>query len=189
MARQDWLSARGLAMFAGGASIGAVASRLLPPVVAQAAPWLTGDKEDPFETLMDDHRKFLDLLSRMEQSGGQGKLTRGQLLFRLKRSLAAHALAEEDAVYPLLAEQVGARSAAEHMYAEHGALKTHLYALERLLDDEAAWLARAGALRTMLAAHAREEEEVQFPRLRHGMTPDDIKTLGRTVSREKSMIL
>lgn len=170
--------------FAGGVSVGVIADRVVPPLVTQAAAW-----GDPFDALIADHRHFLNLLEQMEQSRGRGVVWRTQLLLRLKRSLTAHALAEEDVVYPMLDEQAGAERAASSLYAEHGMIKTHLWALERGMGEESAWLSRASHLRRQLEQHARQEEEVEFPRLRAVMDQEAIARLARHVRREKAMVL
>lgn len=125
----------------------------------------------------------------MEQGGDAGTLQRTQWLLRLKRGLAAHAMAEEDVIYPLLSEQAGEQEAAAQLYAEHGAMKTHLYALERDLGDGAAWMDRVAALRNLIADHARQEEDVEFPRLRRLLDEDSAKRVARHVRRERALIL
>lgn len=184
MDRNSWLA------FAGGASIGLMAGRLLPPFVSQGIASLESARgKDWFDVLAGDHRDFSHLLAQMIQSRGRGTAYRAQLFLRLKRGLAAHATAEEDVIYPLLREEAGAEDAALRFYGEHGRIKTHLYALERLIGDEAAWIARAADLRMLVERHAREEEEVEFPRLRALMDEEEMKRVARHVRREKSMIL
>ncbi len=190
MPGNGWLSARSMAMFAGGASAAFIASRLLPPLVSQGLGSLRAARgHDPLAGLVDDHRRFLRLLEAMENSRGRGTFYRGQLLIRLKRGLSAHAMAEEDVVYPLLREEVGEEAAADRLYAEHGAMKTHLYALERLLDDEPAWLARVGVLKALIETHAQNEENVQFPRLRDRLGAEETARMNRHVQRERALVL
>lgn len=181
MNRTGWLA------FAGGASLGMVAGRYLPPLLAQGLAAM--GNQDPFEPFVRDHRRFLHLLNEMEASRGRSMVHRGQLLARLKRGLAAHAVAEEDVIYPLLIEEAEADVAARRLYAEHGMIKTHLYALERSLADEDAWLSRAAALRALVADHARLEEEVEFPRLRLALDTGETARMARHLRREKAMIV
>lgn len=108
-----------LITFAGGASLGFIASRILPPLVSQTvASWNTARGHDPFQYLAEDHDRFRRLLAEMEESRGKGTFHRTQLLARLKRGLAAHAMAEEDVIYPLIHDEVGAEVAAERLYSE-----------------------------------------------------------------------
>jgi hemerythrin superfamily protein len=187
MRQEGMFSARGLAMFAGGASVALIASRLMPPIVAQA--FAVRDGGDPFAALVEDHRRFLHILGQMEEVQGSSLLHRTQLFLRLKRGLAAHALAEEDVVYPLLSDAAGAETDAQRLYAEHGQIKTHLYALEQMIDDEMAWARRAGQLRALIAEHGRDEEETEFPRLRQLLDEQAMARLSRHVRREKAMLL
>lgn len=190
MAANGWFSARSMAAFAGGASAAFIASRILPPLVSQGVGRVSGRLGgDPLEGLTADHRRFQHLLAQMEQSRGRGVLYRGQLLARLKRGLAAHAMAEEDVIYPLLQEELGAAAAAARLYAEHGLIKTHLYALEGLIRDEHAWLRRVSTLKALIEEHARREEEVEFPRLRQALTPDATARMNRHVRRERALVL
>src|SRR5689334_5483750 len=63
------ISMRGLAAFTTGALAAVIASRVLPPLLAQAAGSAQAAAGwDPFDTLADDHRIILSLLDRMESS-------------------------------------------------------------------------------------------------------------------------
>ncbi len=183
------ISKRWLA-FAGGASAALIASRLLPPVLSQGLAVYDRQRgHDPFDVLAKDHARFRQLLADMDQGRGRSLAWRGQMFLRLKRGLGAHALAEEDVVYPLLREEAGADAAARQLNEEHGQMKADLYALERCLDNEDRWLARVRALRSLVERHARQEEEVEFPRLRRLLDEESLQRLGRHVHREKSMLL
>lgn len=168
-----------------GALAGVLASRLLPPLLAEAAGRTTG--ADPFDRLACDHRAILDLLHKMEEATGTA--ARATLLFRLKRRMAAHALAEEDIVYPLLRARAGAAEAAQHLYAEHAEMKMHLHALEELVPADGEWAFQVRALRELIARHVREEEQEEFPRLRRHLDDAGMAALAGKVRREKAMIL
>lgn len=181
-------SARGMTAFAGGALAGVIASRLLPPFLAQAGGAALG--RDPFEVLTEDHRHFVELLTRMEDDAA-GPVNRMQLLLRLKRRLTAHALAEEDVIYPMLHDRESAATGdgARHLYGEHAEIKMHLHALEEMAKDDPGWGARAGELRRLVETHARQEEETEFPKLRQSLDDQAIARLSRAVQREKAMVL
>ncbi|HEV7367560.1 hemerythrin domain-containing protein [Arenibaculum sp.] len=185
-----WLSMRGLAAFAGGAVAAVIASRMLPPLVAQAAGTARAAAgRDPFSVLERDHRVILSLLTRMERSPDNATGGRMQLLLRLKRRLAAHALAEEDVVYPLLHDVAHAPEDARHLYAEHAEMKMHLFALEQMRKDDSRWAVRASELRLLIAGHVRQEEEVDFPKLRRRMDERTTRAAAGGVQREKAFIV
>ncbi len=179
--------ARGLismAAFAGGTVAALLASRLLPPLVAQGVGPLR-DSGDPFESLIRDHRHFEELLHEMTRTD-IGALRRGMLLQRLKRGLTKHALAEEDVVYPLLHEH---RHEPDGLYADHAEIKMHLHALEQIPKDDPRWTARVRQLQSVITEHARLEEQVEFPRLRAAMDDEESSLAARHVHRERAMVL
>jgi hemerythrin superfamily protein len=190
MRRDVGISTNGLMAFAGGVLVALIASRLMPPVVAQAAGTMRAQAgRDPFDALAHDHRIILSLLDDMEHSPDHATVRRTQLLLRLKRRLAAHALAEEDVVYPLLHDRAHEEEDTRRLYAEHADMKMHLFALEQMPKDDPGWRARAGALRALIAEHARQEEEVDFPKLRDRLDDRATVRLSGSVQREKALVL
>jgi|UPI000484BB13 iron-sulfur cluster repair protein YtfE (RIC family) len=171
-----------------GILVGILAARILPPFLAMACGSARARAgHDPFETLIADHQRFRALLARMNEA--TATLQRAQLLLRLKRGLAAHAMAEEDVVYPMLQDEAGAKPDPTHLYAEHAALKVLLYRLEKKVLDGGDWTEEVGALSALLTEHARHEEEVDFPRLRNLLGREGGVTLARKISREKALVL
>lgn len=185
-----WLSARGLAMMAGGAALALVASRLLPPVVAQLAGTARhAAGRDGIDALIDDHRHIQSLLVAMVQTPMDAPGRRTQLLLRLKRRLAAHAMAEEDVVYPLLHDQARKEEDAKHLYGEHAEMKMHLFDLEQTAKDDPRWLAVALDLKRIIDGHIRQEEEIDFPALRNSLDDGQTAIMSGGVAREKALIL
>ncbi len=185
--------ANGMAGFGGflaGAALALVASRILPPLLAQTTGSLrAASGRDPLAELEDDHRHILSLLDRMERSGPDAVLERTRLLLRLKRRLTAHALAEEDVVYPLLDAQARAAEDTRHLYGEHAEMKMHLFALERMPKDDPRWAGTARSLRTLVEGHVRQEEEVDFPKLRQALDRQDAQRMAGGMQREKALLL
>ncbi|PWC36123.1 hemerythrin domain-containing protein [Azospirillum sp. TSO35-2] len=185
-----WLSVRGLAMMAGGAALAVVASRLLPPVVAQMAGSARASSgRDAFDALINDHRHIQSLLNEMVQTPIDATMRRTQLLLRLKRRLAAHAMAEEDVVYPMLHDQAHKQDDTRQLYGEHAEMKMHLFTLERLPKDDPRWLAVAHELKRIVQGHIRQEEEIDFPALRNALDQGETAVMSGSVAREKALIL
>jgi len=174
---------------AGGMLLGAVASRILPPLVATISGSLrTRLGEEPFKLLVQDHRTILSLIEKMQDSGDSVKgRTAAFLMF--KRKLAKHALAEEDVVYPLLHERANAVQEAMRLYEEHAQMKIHLYELESSLASVSSWRARVRSLDDLLRTHIRDEEEKEFPRLRQMLDEDRSKVVGGLIRREEALVL
>lgn len=185
-----WLSAQGMAAFAGGAVLAVIASRVLPPLVAQLAGSARASAgRDPFDALAHDHRHILALVSEMVQTPIDAVGRRTQLLLRLKRRLSAHAVAEEDVVYPMLHDHAHEVDDTKRLYGEHAEIKMHLFTLEQTPKDDPHWLAVAHDLKQVLTEHIRQEEMVDFPKLRQSLEREEIVALSGNVAREKALLL
>lgn len=181
---------RTVAAFAGGAVAAMIAARLLPPVMAQASGAAQAAAgRDPFEALAEDHRAILALLDGMAESSDGAVFARTQRLLRLKRRIGAHALAEEDVLYPLLHDKGHAASEAMHLYEEHAEIKMHLYRLEQMPKSDAQWRTRVLELKALIEGHARQEEEVEFPKLRAALDEQALTRLSAHLHREKALLL
>jgi iron-sulfur cluster repair protein YtfE (RIC family) len=181
---------RTAASLAGGALIALVGSRLLPPLVAQArGAARTRGGGDPLGSLLDDHRSILSHLDAMVETAESEVFSRTQHLLRLKRRLAAHAMAEEDIVYPALREHLETVDDATHLYEEHAEMKVLLYKLEQTPKSDEQWHLHATELRTLIQRHVRQEEEVDFPKLRATLDKAMSSELASKIAREKALLL
>jgi len=161
------------------------AARFLPPMIARTAGTARGFAgEDPFDELVEDHQHIADVLARMD-SGITTRLERERLTLQAKRRLSEHALAEENAVYPLL----GSDDVRLPLYAEHANMKILLHALQHKVADKDAWAEHAAALRTLVTAHVREEEDELFPKLRAKLDETEAALLLGEIEREKATVL
>lgn len=168
----------------------AIATRVLPPLMAQAVGMARGAAgRDPFDLLAEDHQHLLTLLDQLAESDHDGVIGRTQRLLRLKRRLSAHAMAEENIIYPMLHEQGEAAGNAKKLYEEHAEIKIRLHALEEMPKDDSRWESHVRELRALIQSHAREEEDVEFPNLRARLNDKEIARLLGEVQREKALIL
>ena len=78
---------------------------------------------------------------------------------------------------------------AKKLYREHADIKVRLFELEHKAKDDPSWIEGIRELRRILAEHAREEEQVEFPKLRAALDERRKSNLLGEVHREKSMIL
>lgn len=187
---RDRSMTRDMAAVAGGLAVGVITSRLLPPLLASATGSVRARLgQDPLERLTRDHRRIASLLDQMVQASDDSAARRMALFLALKRTLAKHALAEEDVVYPLLHREAGAAEATRQLYAEHAEMKIHLYELETALRGGASWAGRASALQALVARHIREEEDVQFPKLQALMGERERHRVSGQIHREEALIV
>jgi hemerythrin superfamily protein len=181
---------RSFTAFAAGAALSFAASRLMPPLAGRAVGLArVAAGGDPFEALARDHRLVLGMMDAALRANGRARIRRTATLLQIKRSLTAHALAEEDVVYPMLRDEVGEMEASDRLYREHADIKIHLFRLEHLRSDDPRWLEEMTALRDLVTRHAADEENTEFPRLRERLSRDNIVQLSSDVSREKQFVL
>ena len=166
----EWGSARNLLIFGAGALLMMAAGRMAAPVAGRAVGSLRAmSGGDPFEALAQDHRKVLALFDAIETTDESAAGRRATMLFQLKRMLTAHALAEEDIVYPMLRDDARRREQATRLYREHAEVKVKLFELEHKPKDDPTWMEDIRALRVLLEEHMRQEEQVEFPKLRNAL--------------------
>ncbi len=173
-----------------GTAGGLLLGRVLPVLFANASGLARGAAgQDPFAGLIREHGQLLSLLDRMEATPASEPLKRKTLFLRFKRTIAKHALAEEDIIYPQLQNEADRKEAAAKLYQEHAHMKVFLFELEQALLDEEAWKARVRDLRNEIAPHARQEEEEEFPRIRALMDQKRATELSRKIYQEESLIV
>jgi hemerythrin superfamily protein len=191
MAQQEaGITGRDMLAFAAGAILTLVASRVAPPFAGQAigsARAMAGG--DPFDALTRDHQQLLKLLDTIEQTDQSARGRRAALLFQLKRTLTAHALAEEDVIYPMLHDDAERQDMARRLYREHADMKVRLFELEHQPKDDPAWMHKLRELRRIIEQHAHQEETSEFPALRSALGKDRTAQLLSEVQREKALVL
>jgi iron-sulfur cluster repair protein YtfE (RIC family) len=186
MTKQDM--SRDVAALIGGVALGIIGSRLLPPLFASANGTVRARLGgDPFERLIQDHRHILSLLDQMIWEDATPR--RAKLFLQLKRTLGKHAMAEEDVVYPLLHDEVLDAGHIKHMYEEHADIKIYLFRLERMLKAGGDWTGTVRELRDLIQKHAREEEEIEFPKLRRASDRKHKGSLAGQIRREEALVL
>jgi hemerythrin superfamily protein len=188
--RAQALSGRDLVAFGAGMVVGLGVGRIIPPMAGQAIGSISGmSGRDPFEALARDHRNVLALIDVMERTNGSARLRRATLLFQLKRMLTAHALAEEDIIYPMLRDDAHRQEEASKLYREHAEMKVRLFELEHQAKNDPGWLGGLRDLRAIIAKHARQEEDSEFPRLRAALGGNGKARLLGEIRREKALVL
>ncbi|HEY0395129.1 MAG TPA: hemerythrin domain-containing protein [Candidatus Elarobacter sp.] len=187
--RNDLLRDAGLVL--GGAAAALVVGRFGLPLVAKTIGLTRGlaGAGDAFDELAADHKRVLAALEKAEvEQTGAKKLA---LFTLIKRDLAKHSVAEEDIIYPLIADKLLAVDAAQHLYKEHGDVKTLLAEIEESIEtgDDLRYRARVRALLENVRRHAEEEETQWFPRLKEILDEKKRALLTGKLDREKAMVV
>jgi hemerythrin superfamily protein len=177
--------------FAAGAMAGYALAKAGPPLISQLTGTISGaGGRDAFEGLIEDHRKVLALLDEMIEAEAPRRMA---LFLQLKRDLSKHALSEEDVVYPLLRERAHDYEDTQRNYAEHAEMKIALASIEELLMNadltSDTWREHMRRLRHLIAAHARHEEDNEFPRLRESLGDEKRAAVSGMIAREKALLV
>lgn len=178
------------AMLALGAAGGVILGRFAPLLFANASGLIRASAgQDPFQGLIREHRQLLSLLDKMEHTPKENPVKRAALFLKFKRTIGKHALAEEDIVYPCLQDDAERKQETEKLYQEHARMKVLLFELDRSMKGDEAWTARVRELRNEIEPHARQEEEVEFPRLKALMNGKRTAELSRKIYQEEALIV
>jgi hemerythrin superfamily protein len=142
-----------------------------------------GISGDWFDALKAEHAMTLAIFDKIEATDDDQTMMRSHLLAKLKYALTKHALEEENVVYPAL-RQANDTDEADDLTSDHGYVKTYLYELETLPNDDPQWIARVRDFRTMIEEHMREEENEIFPRLRGRLSEEQNAKLTAMMNKE-----
>lgn len=113
---------------------------------------------DVLAHIKEEHKKFRDLISRIESAEGDKK----KKLFRdLYAKINGHHEAEEHVVFPLVKEKVKGKDAevVREMIEEHSIGSYQFSVLERTSVENETWDAKFSVLKEVLDHHMKEEEK------------------------------
>ncbi|HET9252480.1 MAG TPA: hemerythrin domain-containing protein [Candidatus Eisenbacteria bacterium] len=152
-----------------------------------------------FERMREDHRNVLERIRVLDvaaaaiprEAAGDwpGAETR-QVLALLRRQFQTHMAAEDEVLYPALAEALPvARPSMDPLMADHGALRMMLADLEQELEEPAsdARNEQIGVqlrdLADLLRIHIRKEEAVVFTIAERALNPREVEALAARMDR------
>jgi hemerythrin-like domain-containing protein len=152
-----------------------------------------------FERMREDHRSVLERIRVLDSAAAAipkgaagdwpGPEAR-EVLALLGRQFQTHMAAEDEVLYPALAEALPvARPSMEPLIADHGALRMMLADLEQELGEPAsdARNEQMGVqlrdLADLLRIHIRKEEAVVFTIAERALTPKELEALAARLDR------
>ena len=165
-----------------GAAMGFLAGLAFSPARKAAIQGMEALEGDWFDVLKAEHEAVEVLFELLLATSERQVARRQMLLTKIAYNLNKHAIQEENVVYPAL-HKID-EQAAHRLVADHGEIKNMLSDLQYTIDkDDPAWLETARKLSDAVIAHAREEEEEIFPRLRD-LSPEDNDAITRRMHWE-----
>lgn len=140
---------------------------------------------DIYDTLSNEHRQFEKLLDRLVASSKADNDEWKSTLDELRRSVIAHAHAEEAVLYNALREENQAQGLVVHSYAEHATAEAELRTLGAAKAIDANWTSLMEKLRKDLRHHIQEEESKVFDAGRQVFTDEEAELMGQAFERMK----
>ncbi len=119
------------------------------------------------DLLEKQHKETLDLFEMLEKS--KPGATRKQAFAKLKSSLLAHMVIEEEIFYPAVSAAQSAGEPVAEGYEEHTGARGALERAGKALADEELFGVRIGVLAEMVKHHIKEERGEIFPRARKAL--------------------
>jgi hemerythrin superfamily protein len=177
----SWGSDAGPLLAAGlaGAAIG-IAANYGRKFVTQAVSGVSGDWD---EVLATEHDMTLALFDKMLATDSSQTWKRSMMLMQLTHALDKHAHEEEMVVYPALRD-AGQAVEADQLNGEHGYIKTFLYELGQMGPEASNWLEKVREFRTLVAAHAKMEEEQVFPTFKRNLDDEQNAKITALVNKD-----
>ncbi|WP_432987724.1 hemerythrin domain-containing protein [Dactylosporangium sp. CA-233914] len=130
---------------------------------------------DAVTLIMNDHRIMEQLFERLEAAEGDLQV----LLDECAARLTAHSHAEEQKVYPVLAElDEQARQDAHHGADEHHDAERLLHDLQRISPEGPDFFDRLENFIATVRRHVEHEETVLLPALRASLTLERLEEMG-----------
>jgi len=148
---------------------------------------------DAITLLRDDHKMLRDLCEKFADTTERAVETRGKLLDRIERELAAHTSIEEELFYPALiaaSEDVEDKRMVAEGIEEHRAADAKVIPdLKKSDPSTIAYSGQAKVLKDYIFHHLKEEEEDMFPRMRELIGRRELRELGdRMLARKKELL-
>jgi len=163
----------------GGAAIG-FAANYGRKFVTQAVSGLSGDWD---EVLATEHDMALALFDKMLATDSSQTWKRSMLLMQLTHALDKHAHEEEMVVYPALRD-ADQTVEADQLNSEHGYIKTFLYDLGQMGPEAPDWLEKVREFRSLVAEHAKMEEEQVFPAFKRSLDEEQNAKITALVNKD-----
>lgn len=139
---------------------------------------------DVFGRLVEDHDRHRALFAMLAQT--RGRSPERETLFReLVREVAAHAAAEEQALWSTVLRDPATTEEARHAIAEHKELDELLADLAARDMASPGWLRRLARAHETYLHHIREEEQEQFVAAEKRLSAADRRHMRAVFSRRK----
>ena len=153
--------------------------------MAQAIPEEPADVvTDALDLLTRDHRLVDELFASFFQAAPQQL---DPLARRLCKMIRIHTQIEEEVFYPVARRAEGVDALIDEAEREHAEAKQAVMRVESMTSDHDSFEEAVEALRDLVAAHVRAEEDELFPKVRQAKL--DLVALGITLAERRDTLM
>ncbi len=145
-------------------------------------------ERDIFAVLQDEHEQAAVLLEQVMDTDDSDVETRRELYREVRRSLMAHAKAEEAEFYPLCRHHAETRVLAHQASEDHEDIEQLLSELDEMPLDAPSWIETFDTLKSNIELHVDLEENEIFPKLREILEAQDLRTLREAYIARRELI-
>jgi hemerythrin superfamily protein len=141
---------------------------------------------DAITLLKADHKTVEDLFKKFEKAGERATKTKRDLVDRMIRELAVHAVVEEQVFYPAVRQAVpDTESTVLESLEEHHVAKWLLSELDGMNPEHERFEAKTMVLIESVRHHVEEEENELFPKVREALSRKVLGEIGDAMAEAK----
>lgn len=142
---------------------------------------------DIFDLIRDDHRKFEDLLQKIDEN--IDSVGAKKYFIELRAQVIAHSRGEEDFLYAELEEHEESEGPVEHAEDEHRQVEDLLDEMSSVEFGSRSFRDKFSLVRRALVQHVREEEDKLFKLAQKVIDGHELEEMARKFKLEREKVL
>ena len=143
--------------------------------------------DDAVQVLTHDHREVEEMFA-LAESAFTDPVRLKELTERITIELVRHSVAEEQFLYPFVAERLpGGKELQSEELEDHAAVERTLKELEGMSGDNVDFVPALRRLMTEVRAHVQDEETQLFPLLQQQCSEEELQDLGQKLAVAKKV--
>lgn len=129
------------------------------------------------DLLEQQHEEVMEMLGELEES--EAGAERNATFKKLKQSLLAHMVIEEEIFYPMVVNRTQDGEPIAEGYEEHSGARTALARCATALKRDELFQVRIGVLKEMIKHHVDEEREAILPKAKETVDAAELEAIGQ----------
>ena len=145
-------------------------------------------QQDAIALLTSQHKEVTAMFKEFEELGDRAKAGKKKIADKICQNLVMHTMIEEEIFYPAVrGNSKEAEEMVEEAIVEHASAKDLIAQIQEMDPDEELYDAKVKVLGEYVDHHAREEEDVLFPKVQASGL--DIVGLGQDMAQRMDELL